>query len=61
MVMDLIRLCKVMLMRQNSRQSFEVYTVAFVATKFRFVMFSGPFAMIFYGVQIFQETGDQIF
>ena len=26
----------------------------------RFVMFSGPFAMIFYGVQIFQETGIQI-
>ena len=25
----------------------------------RFVMFSGPFAMIFYGVQIFQETGEQ--
>ena len=22
-----------------------------------FVMFAGPFAMIFYGVQIFQETG----
>ena len=27
----------------------------------RFVMFSGPFAMIFYGVQIFQETGNQIY
>ena len=24
----------------------------------RFVMFAGPFAMIFYGVQIFQETGE---
>ena len=24
-------------------------------------MFSGPFAMIFYGVQIFQETGIQIY
>jgi len=28
-----------------------------VTTNFMFVMFSGPFAMIFYGVQIFQETG----
>jgi len=28
-----------------------------VLTNFMFVMFAGPFAMIFYGVQIFQETG----
>jgi len=28
-----------------------------VTANFIFVMFAGPFAMIFYGVQIFQETG----
>ena len=28
------------------------------STSFSFVMFAGPFAMIFYGVQIFQETGE---
>ena len=29
-------------------------------TSSSFVMFAGPFAMIFYGVQIFKETGSNI-